>query len=112
MDIVTLLFTLVVVHCLFDFALQTEAIAINKNPDAGTPLQAHVPWYYWMGSHALLHGGGVALVTGSVVLGMLETAAHFSIDWGKCKGYFTIHQDQFLHFLCKVIWTGLILLAR
>jgi Protein of unknown function (DUF3307) len=112
MVIVTLLFALLVSHALFDFPLQGEATAINKNPDANTELQKHVPWYYWMTSHALLHGGGVALVTGSIALGIAETVCHFFIDLGKCKNYFSIHQDQLLHFLCKVIWVGIILLSQ
>jgi len=109
MDIVALLFALLVAHALFDFPLQGDATAINKNPDANTSLQKAVPWYYWMASHALLHGGGVALVTGSVVLGMLETVCHFLIDLGKCKNLYTIHLDQALHLLCKVIWVALFL---
>lgn len=108
MVIVTVLFLLIFVHCLADFSLQGDATAINKNPDANTPLQKAVPWYYWLGSHAIIHGGGVALVTGSIFLGVLETIAHFLIDLGKCKNYFSIHQDQLLHVLCKVIWAALL----
>lgn len=107
MVILNVLFALLVVHCLVDFPLQGEATAINKNPDANTPLQKAVPWYYWLGSHALIHGGGVALVTGSLFLGVLETFAHFFIDLAKCKNYFSIHQDQLLHVVCKVVWVTL-----
>jgi hypothetical protein len=104
MDIVSIVFLLLVAHALADFPLQGDATAINKNPNANTPLQKHVPWYYWLGSHAIIHGGGVALVTGSVFLGVLETIAHFFIDLGKCKNYLSIHQDQLLHILCKAVW--------
>jgi Protein of unknown function (DUF3307) len=112
MTFVSLLFFLVASHCLFDYALQSEAMAVNKNPDAKTPLQKHVPWGYWLGSHALLHGSGVALVTGSILLGVLETICHFFIDLGKCKGYYTIHVDQSLHLFCKIAWIILIFFLK
>ena len=108
MDILRVVFYLFAVHALADFPLQGDTTAINKNPNANTPLQKAVPWYYWLGSHALIHGGGVALVTGSLLLGVLETIAHFFIDWGKCQNYLSIHQDQGLHILCKFVWVGIL----
>jgi hypothetical protein len=102
--VLTILFYLLVAHALLDFPLQGDAVAINKNPNANTALQKHVPWYYWMGSHALIHGGGVALVTGSIWLGLAETTCHFLIDYGKCNQKYSIHGDQILHVVCKVIW--------
>jgi uncharacterized protein DUF3307 len=100
----SVLFMLVATHALLDFPLQGDAVAINKNPNANTELQKHVPWYYWLLSHSLVHGLGVFLVTHSVLLGFCETVAHFFIDWGKCNKYYSIHVDQLLHVLCKVIW--------
>lgn len=104
MEIMTILFALIVMHALLDFPLQGDAVAVNKNPNANTPLQKHVPWYYWLLSHALVHGGGVMLITGSVWLGMTETVAHFIIDYNKCQGRYSIHVDQLLHIICKIIW--------
>lgn len=98
-------FALIVVHALLDFPLQGDTVAINKNPNAKTDLQKGVPWYYWMTSHALAHGGGVALVTGSIWLGLAETFCHFFIDLMKCYKVFSIHIDQLLHVVCKVVWT-------
>lgn len=98
------LFLLIAAHAAFDYALQGDTVALNKNPNANTPLQKHVPWYYWLGSHALMHGGAVALITGSAWLGMAETVAHFAIDYGKCLGKYSIHIDQLLHVVCKVSW--------
>ena len=102
--VITIFFYLLVVHALFDFPLQGDSVAVNKNPNAKTALQQHVPWYYWMGAHALTHGGGVAFVTGSVWLGLAETICHFLIDYGKCNHKYSIHGDQILHVVCKVIW--------
>jgi hypothetical protein len=99
-----LLFLLIVAHAAFDYALQGDTVAVNKNPNAATPLQQHVPWYYWMASHALMHGGAVAFLTHNVWLGLAETVAHFVIDYGKCLHKYTIHGDQLLHLACKITW--------
>ena len=101
---VALAFWLVVSHFVFDYPLQGDTVAREKSRFSDTLLQKHVPWYYWMTAHALMHGGGVALATGSVVLGMAETVAHWCIDYGKCERWYNIHADQALHFGCKVIW--------
>ena len=99
-----ILFYLLISHYLFDFTLQNDATAINKNRHVKTELQKHVPWYYWMISHAMVHGGGVAFITGKPILGILETVCHFIIDCGKCEKWYSIHVDQFLHIACKVVW--------
>lgn len=99
-----ILFLLVVAHAAFDYALQGDTVSVNKNPNSNTALQKHVPWYYWMASHALMHGGAVALITGSAALGIAETVAHFFIDYGKCLKKYDIHMDQALHFICKLVW--------
>lgn len=101
---ITLFFYLVVAHAAFDYALQGDTVALNKNPNAKTLLQNSVPWFYWMASHALMHGGAVCIITGSVYLGMAEVIAHFIIDYCKCMKMFTIHIDQLLHVACKIIW--------
>jgi hypothetical protein len=102
--VITILFFLLVAHALFDFPLQGDAVAVNKSPLAKTELQKHVPWYYWLGAHALVHGGAVAYITGSVWLGLAETVCHSLIDYGKCLHKYSIHGDQLLHVVCKVIW--------
>lgn len=99
-----ILFLLIAFHAICDYALQSEAVAINKNPLSNTPLQKHVPWYYWLAAHALQHGVAVAIITQSVWLGIAETVAHFVIDYGKCLGKYNIHVDQALHMVCKVVW--------
>lgn len=106
------LFILVALHALLDFPLQGDAVAINKNPNAKTELQKHVPWYYWLGSHALAHGFGVWFVTQSALLGVLETVAHFFIDLAKCNKWFSIHVDQILHIVCKVLWLVVLILMK
>lgn len=105
MNIINILFYLLGAHALADFVFQNDAMAINKNRNAKTELQRHVPWYYWLLSHSLVHGLGVALITQSAILGVLETICHFTIDFFKCEKVYSIHMDQYLHILCKIIWT-------
>ena len=91
-------------HALIDFPLQGDTTAVNKNRHAKTELQKHVPFIYWLASHAIIHGAAVGLITGNVFLGIAEAVAHGVIDYGKCEKWFSIHVDQFLHILCKVLW--------
>lgn len=99
-----LLFWLVISHFALDYPLQGDAVAVEKSRHSKSALQAHVPWYYWLTAHALMHAGGVALVTGSVALGGAELCAHWAIDFGKCERWYGIHVDQALHLACKVAW--------
>lgn len=94
-------------HAVGDYALQSEAMAREKDRHSTTPLQATVPWFYWLTAHALIHGGAVALATRSVWLGLAETVAHWVIDFIKCEGWTNIHQDQALHIACKGTWAAL-----
>ncbi len=97
-------FWLLVAHFALDYPLQGDTTAREKNRHAKSPLQAHVPWYYWLTAHSVMQAGGVALVTGSVVLGCAEFVAHWAIDFGKCERWFSIHVDQALHLACKLLW--------
>ncbi|MBY0522635.1 MAG: DUF3307 domain-containing protein [Gemmataceae bacterium] len=98
---------LLVGHAVGDFALQSEAMAIEKNRHSKSVLQRAVPWFYWLSAHSLLHGAAVGLITQSVWLGLVETVLHWVIDFVKCEHWTNIHQDQVLHILCKVAWAVL-----
>lgn len=65
-------------------------------------------WPYWLTSHALIHAGAVALITGSVALGVLEFVLHSHIDFAKCENWTGIHVDQALHIACKIAYLPLI----
>jgi len=100
---------LLVGHAVADFWAQSDALAQMKNrhrPNTRVPAgqKPQAIWLYALTAHALMHGAAVAFVTGSIALGMLETAAHWFIDFGKCENWYGIHLDQALHILCKVVW--------
>ena len=99
-----LLLRLLFAHGLCDYPLQGDFLARGKNHKAPIP---GVPWYQCLIWHAVIHGGAVALVTGSVILGLAETIAHVVIDFGKCAGWTTFNQDQALHVACKLLWAFL-----
>lgn len=101
MDVLVLLFWLLVGHALADYPLQGDFLAKAKNHRSPIP---GVDWWIALANHALIHGGAVALVTGSVTLGLAETGVHCWIDWLKCDGRTTFRTDQALHVACKVGW--------
>jgi hypothetical protein len=101
-------FWLLVGHAVADFPLQAGPMAVEKCRRSASDLQRTVPWFYWLSAHALIHGGAVFFVTGSLFLGTLETVVHWLIDFAKCEGLFGIHTDQALHVGCKVLWCVLL----
>ena len=109
MQAVEMLFQLLVIHAALDFMLQPDVMASAKSRSSRLHLTAgggFPPWYYWLGAHALGHGGAVYLVTGNLWLGLIETALHGLIDFSRCECKMSLHQDQALHVLCKVAYCG------
>jgi len=106
-----LLFQFLVGHALSDFVLQQQTMAISKSRHAEihkTAVKGFPDWYYWLGSHALIHGGAVFLISGSLLLGLIETVVHFIIDFCKCEQWIGLHLDQSLHILCKLAYVYVI----
>lgn len=96
-----MLFLLIAAHALCDYALQTEWMSEAKNH------RHHMGRGVWpmvLASHALIHGGAVALLTGSALLGVAETLAHAAIDYAKCEQKIDFKTDQALHLTCKLTW--------
>ena len=107
----TLFFLLIAGHALADFVLQSDVMAMGKNrhSDIHVGKGKNFPsWQYWLGAHTLIHGGVVCLVTQSLALGVLETLLHSIIDFLKCEGKLTFHQDQLLHLICKIGYCALL----
>jgi hypothetical protein len=115
MDYVALgiLFKLICIHALTDFALQPDCMGVGKNPkltdkfdenlckhDVSYKRALSAPWQYWMIAHCLIYAGGVYLVTNMVVFSILTVVVHFVLDYAKCMGHIYIHEDQ----ICHVFW--------
>ena len=105
----TLLFWLLVGHAIADFTLQPDSLSSAKRRTA----IGELPWQVALSAHSAIHAGFVALICGSVFLGMLELLAHSAIDYAKCEGWLGVGRramwtDQLLHVLCKVTWISLI----
>lgn len=94
-------FFLLAGHALADYSLQSDFIAQAKS--RFTEL-GRVYWKAVLPAHSIIHGAFVAWITGSVLLGILETICHALIDDAKCAQRLSFYQDQLLHVLCKVLW--------
>lgn len=107
------LFWLLVAHAVGDFALQSDWMARHKSRHTReTSVLSDRPEWIWvhvLSAHAMIHGGAVALATGSIVLGLLEFVAHWIIDFCKGEKIFGFHTDQALHLSCKLAWWLLLL---
>ena len=98
------IFKLFIAHAVADFALQSDWMAKNKNPNYSGYDSTITIWPYVLISHALIHVGAVWIVTGDVFIALIELFAHFTIDYLKCYGLISFHQDQMLHIACKIIY--------
>lgn len=107
-------FKLLIMHALADFSLQTDSMAKGKNRHRKTeppPGAQYAPsWYFWLPAHALIHAGGVWLITGQISLALAELIFHMVIDFGKCENWYGMKTDQFMHVMCKVAYV--IILVR
>ena len=106
-----LFFQFLVGHALGDYVFQRDIMATAKcrrSKIFETASPEFPRWYYWLGAHALVHGGLVYIISGSWVLGMVETVLHFSIDYIKCERWISLNVDQLLHILCKLAYVYII----
>jgi hypothetical protein len=101
MDFLTLLFLLVFAHMLADYPLQGPFLseAKNRHTKVGSEF-----WPHALAAHAIIHGGMVLLLTGSMLLALGETVLHAYIDFAKCEQRISLNTDQALHLACKVAW--------
>lgn len=104
----TTLFILLCAHFVADYPLQSHQVAIYKSRHMKDALSAAVPWYYWMTGHAAMQALDVFVVTRSLGCAVVELAAHWLIDAGKCERWYSIHVDQALHIACKVAYVAAI----
>ena len=98
-------FALLIAHALFDYPLQGDFLSRNKNrhfKDENNNVKGL--WIHCLTSHSILHAGSVWLITGSFIIGIMEFALHWIIDFLKCEGITNFHTDQFLHVLCRILY--------
>lgn len=105
---IAVFFALAVVHALADFPLQGDFIARQKTRSSSS---GGSEWITCLIAHSLIHAGGVWLVTGSMVLGLVEFLLHALIDIGKGENKFGLITDQILHMTCKAVY-AVILYSR
>lgn len=96
----TLALMLLAAHWVADYPLQGDFLAKAKQQG---PLRL-----YHLIAHSGIHGGAVALVTGSVWLGLAEWIAHTIIDELKARGWTSFALDQVLHIICKAVWLAIL----
>ena len=109
-----LFLALVIGHAFADFPLQGDFLSKGKNRHLPSPKLAdekETPkslWVYLMTAHALIHAGFVWLITGSVVLALVELITHWIIDVMKCENKTSFEIDQWLHVVMKIVYVALI----
>jgi hypothetical protein len=101
-----LLVVLIFGHFVADYPLQGDKMAVEKCPGSDVTIN----WKWWLTAHTATHGFMVAILTGIPLLGLAEMAAHFCIDFGKCRIGYPLLVDQALHCFCKVLWVIFIML--
>ena len=103
-------------HAIADFPLQGLFLseAKNRHGDLSNYFKNEMPrgvWIHALTAHSLIHAGAVWLITGSVVLALIELVLHWVIDFAKCEGWTGFNTDQLLHYLCKLSYAALIWLG-
>lgn len=104
-----LLFKLLVGHAIADYALQGDTMAKYKRRSNHGGTAIGVPWYWWLGAHAFIHGGLVYVATATLSCACFEVIAHTLIDFGKCENRYGRHAmliDQSLHVACKILYVA------
>ncbi|AXF41423.1 DUF3307-containing protein [Acinetobacter phage SH-Ab 15599] len=91
-----MLFILYCLHCLGDFALQNDYIAINKSKEK------FAQWYIVLSAHCAIHALLVWVVTGNIAAALLMYVSHFIIDYSKNNKRISFKTDQILHIMVLV----------
>lgn len=97
-----LFFAFAIAHALADFPLQGDYLArVKQRRNASTTFE----WIAALTAHSLIHAGAMWIVSGSILIGVIELALHWLIDFGKGEGKYGYATDQALHLSCKVGYT-------
>ena len=88
-------------HAVADYSLQSDFIANAKNPNTEV---GKVFWTHVLTGHALVHAGGVFMITHSLTLGIAEFVLHWLTDLAKCNNRISLDTDQRIHYGSKILW--------
>lgn len=92
-------------HALCDYPWQGDFLSRGKNKLNNVG----VPWYWCLGAHCLIHCAMVLYVTGSEVCAVAEFFIHAATDYSKTRGWISADVDQYIHFVCKILWAVIVL---
>lgn len=110
-----LFWALLLGHALADFPLQGQFLAVGKDRHAdlssvtGGLTWPKGMWLYCLTIHSLVQAAFVWMITGSLVLSVVEFVLHWLIDLVKNEGWTSFYADQALHAVCKAGYVGLFL---
>lgn len=99
-EFLQVLFLLLISHSVCDYPLQGDYMARAKNRNSK---DGEGVWKMVLLSHALIHAGGVFLVTQSYTLSIFQAVSHYFIDLLKCDNRISCKADQYLHYLVMFI---------
>jgi len=98
-------------HTVTDVALQTQWMSEHKRP--GYCIRdSWTEFAYPLASHSVINGAGVAFVTGSVWLGVLEIIIHSVSDLLKSIDAISENKDVLIHIMSKVVYVILFYLLK
>lgn len=110
MNFIEILFMMLFLHALGDFALQSESMAKGKNkhlkPEYIPEGQKYkITWFYWLSAHAFIQGGLIFIFFPVVWIAITEVIFHFVLDFLKCENITNPHIDQISHILLRIIYS-------
>jgi len=102
---------LIFAHAIADFLLQPDKMAKYKSSHT-PPSKNLIPkgedpqsfWIHFLLAHAMINGAAIYALTSIAWMAFVEIFVHAYIDYQKCESKISIHQDQLLHLLSKIIY--------
>lgn len=105
---------LIMGHMLGDYPLQGAFLASckNRNTDSssffGTSTVPKGLWVHGLTAHSMIQAGIVWVITGSLMVTMIELVVHWITDFSRCEEWISFNTDQAIHVGCKIVFAGLL----
>lgn len=106
---------MIIGHCLGDYPLQGSFLATCKNRNANGAsefIEGPAPrglWIHALTAHSLIQSGIVWIITGSVILCIIELVLHWITDFIRSEKWIGFSMDQLIHVSCKIIYACLLI---